>query len=129
MTLGLIADLLLEVLIVGGEDRMIAPCGLNCGACDIFRAPGDPETMKRILRWFEKERGLKLREEDVRCDGCLGDRSKHWSADCWILRCSVDDNGLRSCAECSRFPCARLEEWAGSDDGYRKALERLKSMV
>ncbi|MFZ5924078.1 MAG: DUF3795 domain-containing protein [Bacillota bacterium] len=114
---------------MGRENHMIAACGLDCSECDIFKAPADPKIMRRIIEWFEKERGVRLREEDVRCDGCLGDRAKHWSPDCWILKCSVDDRGLQHCSGCEEFPCVKLEEWATDNDGYKKALERLKSMV
>lgn len=110
-------------------DSMIAPCGLDCSKCDIFTAQGDPETMRRIIGWFEAKRNMKLREEDIKCGGCPGDRAKHWSPDCWILKCTVDGRGLRHCSECKEFPCAKLEEWATDNAGYRQALERLKRML
>jgi len=115
-----------EAFTMDREDSMVAPCGIDCRECDIFRAPREPEIMDGILKWFQEERGLTLRREDIRCGGCLGDRSVHWSADCPILQCAVDDNGLRSCVVCGRFPCGRLEEWAGDSDGHREALDRLK---
>ncbi|MFN2164839.1 MAG: DUF3795 domain-containing protein, partial [Anaerolineae bacterium] len=59
---------------------------------------------------------------------CHGDRAAHWSADCWILRCCVDERGLESCAECVEFPCARLLEWAHGDAQYEQALARLQAM-
>ena len=52
----------------------------------------------------------------------------HWSADCWILRCCVDERGLDSCYLCPDFPCQPLNEWATQNDSYAQALSRLVSM-
>jgi hypothetical protein len=35
---------------------------------------------------------------------------------------------LNFCYECTDFPCAALEQWAGGSERYGKALERLKEM-
>ena len=67
-------------------------------------------------------------ERRMYCTGCHGDREVHWSADCWILACCVDERGLANCSECMEFACDRLEEWAGQNDGYRTALARLREM-
>ena len=107
---------------------MIAPCGLDCGECDIRRAKHEPDTMREILEWFAKERGVELKPEQVDCQGCLGDRSAHWSPDCDILACSVDRRGLKSCSECGEFPCARLETWASRSARYAAGLARLRGM-
>lgn len=107
---------------------MLAPCGIDCSMCEIRRAQSEPETMKSILNWFKDKRNLELKPEQIFCGGCPGDRSRHWSADCWILKCSVDDRRLTSCSDCGDFPCGRLEEWAKGNAGYGKALARLKEM-
>lgn len=107
---------------------MLAPCGLDCSACDIHRAKDDPGLMKTILDWFKTERKMELSSEQIRCDGCLGNRSNHWSPDCWILKCAVDEHHHESCSECDEFPCEKLEKWAQSDAGYSRALGRLKEM-
>ena len=84
------------------HEPMIAVCGLDC----------------------VNECGLLYK----RCDGCRGDRAKHWSASCWILKCCVDDKGLEFCNKCEDFPCQKLEEWAGKSSRYTVALNRLKDM-
>jgi hypothetical protein len=115
------------------KDEMISVCGLDCGACDIRKAPRDPEAGKRIVAWFKKEGWLKENEgideaikKGMYCKGCRGDRSVHWSSDCWILKCCVDEKRHEFCYECNVFPCERLSEWAKQNDNYGKALDRLK---
>lgn len=114
---------------------MISVCGLDCGACDIRKVPSDPEAAKRVVAWFKKEGWLKENEgidevmkRSMYCKGCRGDRSVHWSSDCWILQCCVDDKGHEFCYECSEFPCQRLEEWSQENDSYGKAFSRLREM-
>jgi len=118
------------------RDEMIAVCGLDCGLCDIRKAPSDPEAAKRIVAWFRKEGWLKdnegikeVIERRMYCTGCRGDRSVHWSPDCWILKCCVDEKKDEFCYECNVFPCERLSERAKQNKHYGQAIDRLRQMT
>lgn len=67
-------------------------------------------------------------ERGPHCLGCRGDRSTHWSLDCWILKCCVDERGPELCCEYHDFPCEQLGEWAAQSAGYTEALNRLHRM-
>jgi len=117
------------------ENMMIAACGLDCGSCEIRLAPTDPLAAQAIVEWFRRQGWLsdsegmaQVIERRMYCTGCLGDREIHWSADCWILQCCVDQRGHSNCSECEAFPCGRLVEWAGQNNGYRAALARLTQL-
>ena len=117
------------------ERQLVAVCGLNCGDCEIRRVPDDPQAAERVAAWFKEKGWLKenegvaeLVERSPYCMGCRGDRSVHWSSDCWILRCCVDEKGLEFCHECDLFPCERLSNWAKGSSSYASALKRLKEM-
>ncbi|OYD15048.1 hypothetical protein CH333_06665 [candidate division WOR-3 bacterium JGI_Cruoil_03_44_89] len=110
------------------ENQMVAVCGLDCGECDIHQASNNPEIARQIVDWFKKERDIEVKLEDIRCSGCKGDRTKHWSPDCWILKCCVDEKGLEFCSQCDDFPCEKLIEWAKGSEKYGDALNRLKGM-
>lgn len=114
---------------------MIAVCGLDCGTCDIRRLPVDPQAAERVVSWFREmgwlqpgEGVAEAIERRMVCQGCRGDRTVHWSADCWILHCCVDDKGLDFCHECPAFPCERLGRWARGNERYAQALHRLQQM-
>ena len=113
---------------MGEANQMIAACGIECFKCDILQATSDRKIAQYIADWFKKERNEVVKLEDIRCSGCKGDRAKHWSSDCWILKCCVDDKGLEFCNECAEFPCVKLVEWSKTDKGYGAALNRLKEM-
>lgn len=113
----------------------MAVCGLKCNECDIYLVMSNDNVAKNVYSWFRDMDWLKEGEtmddflsKAPYCTGCRGDREKHWSADCRILLCCVDEKGLDNCSECSDFPCDKLEDRAGEDDRYAEALERLKGI-
>jgi hypothetical protein len=115
---------------------MIAVCGLDCGNCEIRLAPTDAGAAHSVIAWFkqmgwlaEHEGLAEVIERRMYCQGCRGDRSRHWSADCWILECCVDDRQLEHCHQCAEFPCKRLVAWSQQNTGYAAALSRLQGMA
>ena len=114
---------------------MMAACGLDCETCAIRLAPVDTDAARTLVDWFRREGWLaddegmpEVLERKMYCTGCLGDRDTHWSADCWILACCVDQRGLSNCSQCEAFPCDRLVEWSKECDGYTAALARLRKL-
>lgn len=89
-----------------GEEKLIAPCGLYCGFCYIYKASNDEALAKEIA----KKRGIKL--EDVKCLGCVEERGAckmlFNNAVCPTYECAVNQKSLRFCYECKDFPCLKL---------------------
>lgn len=117
------------------ESSWLAACGLDCGPCEIRLAPLDAAAARVVVDWFRRQGWLgedegmaQVLEQKMYCTGCLGSRETHWSADCWILHCCVDERGLHNCAQCPLFPCPRLVDWAGKSEGYAAALARLREL-
>lgn len=113
--------------------QRIAACGLDCGTCEIRLLPTDEAAAAVTVDWYRRQGWLKENEgvaealaRKMYCCGCHGDRSIHWSADCWILHCCVDGHGLAHCSQCAEFPCTRLLEWSQQNEGYAAALRRLR---
>jgi len=117
------------------NSRWLAACGLNCETCEIRLAPHDPVAAESVLNWFKSQGWLtqdegisEVIERKMYCTGCHGSRETHWSSDCWILVCCVDEHALNNCSECKDFPCGRLVEWSQGDASYHKALATLKAI-
>jgi hypothetical protein len=115
--------------------EMMAVCGLDCGGCGIRKLPTDSDAAVGVIAWYrrmgwleEGEGVAEAIERKMYCNGCHADRTVHWSANCWILQCCVDDRGLQYCYECDSFACEKLEEWATQNESYAQALQRLKKM-
>jgi len=113
---------------IDSDRSMIACCGLDCSTCGIRLSENDPERAERLTREFRKMGFTDLQPESFRCDGCRGNRSKHWAANCQILKCCLDDKGLEYCSQCEDFACAGLEEWADKNDRHHEGLNRLVEM-
>ncbi len=118
------------------HEPTIAVCGIDCTACPLRTADTDTESARQLVGWFRSEGWLGeeegvslLMERGPYCRGCRGDRGVHWSPECWILQCCVDEKGLTYCYECDLFPCERLSEWATQSPGYTEALNRLQRML
>ncbi|MBN2556430.1 MAG: DUF3795 domain-containing protein [Anaerolineales bacterium] len=117
---------------IWGRMDWMAACGLDCSECDIRRAGIDPAAADRVLIWFrhagwlEEGEGIDVLQPRLPlCSGCHGSLETHWSPDCWILKCCVEEHGFHTCAECNQFPCDRLTAWSQERPSYAVALERL----
>jgi hypothetical protein len=127
--------LLTEDTMMGCKETVPAPCGIDCGRCNLFCAPDDEQAAASLVAWFKNEGWLK-EDEGAReimkrgpyCNGCRGDRSVQWSGDCLIRKCCVDDRRLQFCSECDEFPCETLVSWARNGAHHAQALDRLKAM-
>lgn len=114
---------------------MLAACGLDCATCELRLAPTHPEAARVVVAWFKQQGWLseaegmaEVLERRMFCTGCLGNRETHWSSDCWILACCVDQRGHSNCSECEAFPCDRLVAWSKQNEGYSAALARLREL-
>jgi hypothetical protein len=70
----------------------------------------------------------EILERSMYCKGRRVDGKVHWSANCELLTCCVDERGPEYCYERDNFVCERLDEWAQRDTRYSAALERPRGM-
>ena len=115
--------------------EMLAACGLDCGPCPIRRIPFDAEGAAGAINWYRQMGWLKPTEgiseaieRKMTCSGCQGDRSVHWSPNCEILLCCVDDKHLRHCGQCSELmSCDKLDAFASDGQTHHaEAVGRLR---
>ena len=98
----------------------LACCGLDCGQCSIHL-----RTNEELDYWQQKSVDLNL----IRCDGCRSAREgHHWSPECKILACCLDERGLDFCAQCSDFPCPIIEDFVEGVEHHARAVETLRKM-
>lgn len=117
------------------DAEKIAPCGIDCTACSLLRAPTDEQAAGALVGWFRSQGWLKPEEgageimsRGPYCSGCRGDRAVQWSGDCAIRQCCTDSRHLRSCSDCTDFPCQNLVRWGENAPHHAAALIRLRSM-
>ncbi len=80
---------------------LIAPCGIYCGACPMYKVKDDPslgEGLKKRINW-----------DGVPCPGCRSAKGRNMftNGSCATYAC-VSGKKYDFCFECKEFPCARL---------------------
>lgn len=112
--------------------KMLGPCGIYCGSCDIRVActTGNREAQQEIADWINKRYNADCAAAEIRCGGCHGPLDVHWSVDCRILKCAKARK-IVTCAECAEYEsCPTLQGFYRSGD-YKKAratLERIREI-
>ena len=111
------------------DGEMLAACGLDCGTCPIRQIPLDADAAQGAITWFrevgwlQESEGIAVAiERKMYCCGCQGDRLAHWSPNCGILLCCVDDRHLHHCGQCPDvMSCERLDAFASDEHAHHRA--------
>jgi hypothetical protein len=116
-------------------EKHIGCCGMDCHACPI---PKIHTGIKIAQQWVGQFRAWKVIKDNEGaeeimargpyCINCQADRTKHWSRDCPILKCCVDDHKLNNCSECDSFPCERLLKHYETGEGLKDCQENLRKL-
>jgi len=89
---------------------MVAPCGIDCGICELHLVRETDELYQSLLL-----RGIP--KEKLPCSGCRAVEGncpvKPTVCDTW--KCTKD-NELEFCSACTDFPCNRLQPAADRAD-------------
>lgn len=90
------------------DRRLMAPCGLYCGACGVYIATRDGNDKFRAV--MANLYGTKA--EETQCLGCMqpepAEKLYSWCAMCAIRSC-VRGKGFYSCHQCDRWPCSLID--------------------
>ena len=113
---------------VGGGEKLVAPCGLYCGACPMYLAT--QENSQQRLNAFAQQFSagkMQLKLEDVLCDGC------YWRRPRGLLlpRCASGpalraDVNVTRCSDCSDVPCTKVTNF--NNDGMQHHSEVLENL-
>jgi hypothetical protein len=113
------------------REKLIAACGLYCGACEMYRAVHDNDTTRQqaLVKAFNA-RGGKFTVKDLECDGCLaGGHLSPWCRQCNIKFCAERKPGETICSSaCPDFPCQKLEDFAGQMPHHNEVIENLRRL-
>jgi len=84
------------------RERLVAPCGIDCGNCQLHMAAGKPELIESLVA-----RGIP--REKVPCAGCRNIEGKCpvIQGDCATYTC-VLKHAVEFCFECGEYPCGKL---------------------
>lgn len=104
------------------EIKKIAPCGLFCAGCRVYKSSDDPKMKKKIAS------DLNVNVEDVHCEGCRTENGdtpiSPIDEKCPTYQC-VKEKGLDFCHECEDFPCSRLYTCLNSPKPHNSKITNL----
>ena len=82
--------------------RLLAPCGIDCGTCELYLCKDDRNLFEELVR-------RDIPEEKLPCPGCRAVKGNcpELSSTCQTFAC-VKNRELDYCFECDEFPCMRL---------------------
>lgn len=88
----------------------VAPCGIDCGTCELNICRDNPVLTKYLI-------GRGIPENRIPCDGCRNIEGKCpvISGTCATYSCITEKNH-NFCFECSDFPCNKLNPAADRAD-------------
>jgi hypothetical protein len=107
------------------ENKILAYCGIDCGACPAYVATQNDddalraETARKWTELYKAERKVA----DINCDG--SGRLFAYCGACEVRRCARE-HGVATCAVCPEYSCARLDEFCALMPTARELLEGLR---
>lgn len=95
-------------------DELVAPCGLYCDICTMYRAYHDRNLslLQETPKNFRKQMGLQEEVDfkDIACEGCRSSVLFKYCSECSIRKC-VLEKGIDWCYQCESFPCQMLSDF------------------
>lgn len=118
-----------------GDEHMkkmeLAACGLDCNACDLYKAAFDPRSAANLVDWFrsrgwigEDEGAEAVQRQAPFCMGCWDVTAKQWCGDCNLRGC-CEEKAHPHCGECADFPCKDYRAWTVGQVHHQAAMEFL----
>lgn len=95
------------------SEQLLAPCGLNCGQCDMYFATtaDDDELRQQIADKWSRLFAYPFKKEDINCDGCLsGGRMGIYCRELCEIKPCAQARGITDCTKCPEYICAKLQK-------------------
>ncbi|NHJ12254.1 MAG: DUF3795 domain-containing protein [Candidatus Thorarchaeota archaeon] len=108
--------------------EIIAYCGLDCTACDAFKATRTEnlEQKKRIAERWNQQFNKEFTTQDIECDGCLSSRISGWCRSiCQVRPCAIE-RGVETCAHCDDYLCEKIERFLSDEPEATARLEEIR---
>ena len=111
------------------ENKILAYCGIDCGACPAYVATQNNDDALRALtakKWSELYKAER-KAEDINCDGCLGDTGKLfvYCGACEVRQCAREKQ-ISTCADCPEYSCSKLDDFCALMPTARELLAKLR---
>lgn len=92
------------------RERLVAPCGIDCGLCELYTCRDDQQMYAYLL-----SKGIP--QEKLPCDGCrdIKGQCPVIGGTCATYLCATEKK-IDFCFDCTEFPCSKLNPSADRAD-------------
>ena len=108
---------------------MIGYCGLDCEQCEAFIATqaNDDALRAKVAEQWAKSYNAPIKPEHINCTGCQSAGVKTYYCDqmCEIRKCATAKS-VSTCADCSDYPCAVLDQMLQVAPQAKATLDALR---
>lgn len=107
--------------------RNIAPCGLNCYECEVYKATIEDSTEKKVkLAQKFTSPEYEVTPDDIDCLGCHKDSTLvfKFCKECELRICAVDKNVI-NCGYCKDYACNKLSNMLENEPNNKKTLDEI----
>jgi hypothetical protein len=111
-----------------GGEKLVAPCGLYCGACPMYLATqeNNEKRLESLMQQFSAGK-MQMKREDLLCDGCIGGgRVASFCRRCAMRSCAAGKSNVTRCSDCPDVPCAKVTNF--NNDGMQHHSEVLENL-
>lgn len=112
------------------NEKLVAPCGLYCGACPMYLATQENNDQRMASRFGSSSKQPSAKPpsmENMKCDGCRGGGpTPAHVPKCAIKLCAAEKTKIGICSECAEFPCSRISDF--NNDGVQHHGEVLANL-
>ncbi len=107
-------------------NRFIAYCGLDCEACEAYKATvtDDDALREKVAREWSELNGVEITGEMINCEGCRMDgvKTPFCESLCPIRQCALG-KGCGTCGDCGEMEtCEKLRMILSNNDQARRNL-------
>lgn len=107
--------------------RNIAPCGLNCYECEVYKATIEDNLNKKIeLSGKFTSPEYEVTPDDIECFGCHRDSTRMFKfcRECKLRQCSLDKNVI-NCGYCDHYICDKLSKILNEQQNNKMTLDEI----
>ena len=113
------------------QERIIAKCGLICSECPAYQATieNSDDLRKKTAEQWSAMFNSSIDWKTINCLGCQQDDKEKLFSYCMMcgIRSCASEKGLKTCADCSDFGCAKVSEFWKNAENAKKNLEELRA--
>jgi hypothetical protein len=110
-------------------EKMVAMCGIDCGACPAYVATvnNDDEKRRKTAEEWSAEYKTNLKPEDINCMGCLTKDGPvfGYCTKCEVRKCGMT-KGVENCAHCDDYACEKLTKFVEMVPAAKNTLDEIK---